>query len=222
MDFKQKDSTSETLAEKYELVKNLLFDENYQEVLNLINENNDFLNEYILLLCCYYGYPAHVDLLKVLLNHGTKVKPCAISCACKFGHLEIIQTIFERINIHRFSDLAMRISSQYGKIRLVAYLYSKGANIHNIDEYALRWSVINGHFHIVRFLVEHGANTHVQQDYPLRWSIKKKHARITFYLISKMLERHENVDINKDPNKDPNKFDKDAKELKERQSMYSF
>lgn len=122
-----------------------------------------------------------------------------LRCACKYGHLEIVQYLLaspdlkEHADIHAYDDKALIWACNMGHLGVVKYLLASPdlkmhADIHAQSDYVLRFACKHGDVPMARYLLtstdlSENANPHVHMSSPLRDAHEGKHMDIVQILL---------------------------------------
>ena len=105
--------------------------------------------------------------------------------ACEYGSLKIIKYLVSRgANIRTERERALRFASANGHLEVVKYLALLGANINAYDDNSLRLASEKGHLEVVKYLVSLGADIHSCYDFALGLASKNGYIEVVKYLVS--------------------------------------
>jgi ankyrin repeat protein len=160
------------------------------------------------------SYKGHVDVVRVLLDHGANVntmdkKNTPLSSACRGGHLEIMGLLLEHgadVDVwYDSDDFVLHRASDTGQAELMHLLLRHNADV-NARGY-LKWTPLHrasfyGHTKLVRVLLDHGADINILSEghnTPLCVTIGKGFLEV----VQLLLERGADVDIKNEIDRTP-------------------
>ena len=92
------------------------------------------------------------------------------------------------------NEFCIIIASLHGHIKIVKYLYDKGANIHSLYDKPLRNACLTGRIETVKYLIEKGATIYIDdENCALKNASQGGHIEVVKYLIEKGANVHSNV-----------------------------
>lgn len=107
--------------------------------------------------------------------------------AARGGRLEIMKFLVEKcaLDIHYYSDEALRVAVAANKPDMVAYLASQGADLNTWNGEPLRTAAEEGYLEIVKILVEKGAELTSWNGGALERAAQHGQGAVVEYLLSK-------------------------------------
>jgi ankyrin repeat protein len=123
-----------------------------ERVKELIPSLNNFQKNNAMVCAAENG---HIDIVRLMIEKGTKNFHEAITHAALYGHIEIVKLMIEK-GVEKFEkNNAMWVAARHGHIDIARLMIEHRAN--NFNE-AMGYATRNGHIDIVRLMIEHGAN----------------------------------------------------------------
>jgi ankyrin repeat protein len=144
------------------------------------------------------SYKGHVDVVRVLLDHGANVntigkKKTPLSLAYDRGHLEIMRLLLEHgadVDVfHYDNDLVLHCASNGGQAEVVHLLLWHNADVNArgyLDWTPLQYASLFGHTKVVQLLLDHGADIDALargDDSPLHISIREGSLEVVQLLL---------------------------------------
>ena len=118
---------------------------------------------------------------------------------CKIDSILLVKEALKYdVNIHKYDDWGLCLSSANGYLEIVKILLKNGANVHANDDESIRYASGNGHIEIVKILLEAGADVHAKNDEALLRANIGDHKEIIELLSNKIKKNNRKVNtINK-------------------------
>lgn len=151
----------------------------------LLEEKNYDIDEKLLIDSATNG---HLEVVELLLKHGTFSGNMALRKSASLGYVEIVKRLIE---FGAKDDRALLNSADNGHFEIVKLLVENGASVNLIHEYLgeypkqpLSVSCANGYLEMVIYLVEHGADVTLNYNDALIKSAQYGHLDIVKYLVN--------------------------------------
>lgn len=126
-----------------------------------------------------------------LVKFALKTEKCskglnsfAIGEAVRFGHLNIVEMIFENGAETEVNGYLVTVAKLKGFTDIIEYLAGKGIKVDtNYDDEALRWASGLGHLDIIELLLGKGANIHANDDDALHTACFNGNTEVVKFLL---------------------------------------
>ncbi len=151
--------------------------------------------------CCVAAGAGHKDIVRLLLEQGTKNHCRVLLAASRTGQTEMVKYLFDRgipvDSEDEYGSSALMYAARYGHARIGEFLVGCGVEIdrkNKLGNNALLWASMNGHTEMVRFLLDQGACIDAQNIYgntPLMEAVRNGH----YDTVRLLLERKARVDL---------------------------